>query len=88
MNIPICRTKYTKLSRCFIITRETAVAAKKNFAENLANIAHQLKTPITAAFLSLQLMEKEIPGALRRTGKAAVETIKPSGRISAYAFQN
>ena len=44
-------------------TRETAVAAKKNFAENLANIAHQLKTPITAAFLSLQLMEKEIPRA-------------------------
>ena len=44
-------------------TREAAVAAKKHFAENLANIAHQLKTPITAAFLSLQLMEKEIPGA-------------------------
>ena len=44
-------------------TRETAVSAKKNFAENLANIAHQLKTPIAAAFLSLQLMEKEIPGA-------------------------
>ena len=43
-------------------TRETAVAAKENFAENLANIAHQLKTAITAAFLSLQLMEKEIPG--------------------------
>ena len=43
-------------------TRETAVAARENFAENLANIAHQLKTPITAAFLSLQLMEKEIPG--------------------------
>lgn len=40
-------------------TREMAVAAKKNFAENLANIAHQLKTPITAAFLSLQLMKKE-----------------------------
>ena len=58
-----CRTKYTKLSRCFIKHRETAVAAKKNFAENLANIAHQLKTPITAAFMSLQLMEKEIPGA-------------------------
>ena len=44
-------------------TKEKAVAAKKNFAENLASIAHQLKTPITAAFLSLQLMEKEIPGA-------------------------
>ncbi len=40
-------------------TRETAIAAKMNFAENLANIAHQLKTPITAAFLSLQLMKKE-----------------------------
>lgn len=40
-------------------TREAAVSARKNFAENLANIAHQLKTPITAAFLSLQLMRKE-----------------------------
>ena len=40
-------------------TREAAVSAKKNFADNLANIAHQLKTPITAAFLSLQLMKKE-----------------------------
>lgn len=38
-------------------TRETAVQAKVNFADNLANIAHQLKTPITAAFLSLQLMK-------------------------------
>ena len=44
-------------------TRETAGAAKINFAENLANIAHPLKTPITAAFLSQQLMEKEMPGA-------------------------
>ena len=41
-------------------TRENAVKAKVNFAENLANIAHQLKTPITAAFLSLQLMKKNI----------------------------
>ena len=40
-------------------TRETAVAARKSFADNLANIAHQLKTPITAAFLSLQLMKEE-----------------------------
>ena len=44
-------------------TREAAVAAKKNFAENLANIAHQLKTPITASSLSLQLLKKERPGA-------------------------
>ena len=43
-------------------TREAAVAAKKNFAENLANIAHQLKTPITASSLSLQLLKKERPG--------------------------
>ncbi len=38
-------------------TRESALKAKKNFACNLENIAHQLKTPITAALLSLQLME-------------------------------
>lgn len=42
-------------------TRETSVEARKQFAENLANIAHQLKTPITAAFLSLQLMERNVP---------------------------
>lgn len=33
----------------------------QNFADNLANIAHQLKTPVTAASLSLQLMAKEVP---------------------------
>jgi len=44
-----------------IQTREAALKAKTNFANNLANIAHQLKTPVTAASLSLQLMEKEIP---------------------------
>ena len=43
-------------------TREAAVSAKEKFAENLANIAHQLKTPITAASLSLQLMQKEKVG--------------------------
>lgn len=42
-------------------TREEAVKAKENFADNLANIAHQLKTPITASFLSLELMEKTAP---------------------------
>ena len=56
-------------------TRETAVAAKKNFAENLANIAHQLKTPIAAAFLSLQLMEKEIPGAYAEQVKQQLERL-------------
>lgn len=42
-------------------TREAAVRAKVNFADNLANIAHQLKTPITAASLSLQLMKNTMP---------------------------
>lgn len=42
-------------------TRAAAVKAKENFADNLANIAHQLKTPVAAASLSLQLMEKEAP---------------------------
>jgi signal transduction histidine kinase len=42
-------------------TRDAAVQAKVNFADNLANIAHQLKTPITAAFLSLQLMKNTTP---------------------------
>lgn len=40
-------------------TRETALAAKKNYAENLENIAHQLKTPITAASVSLQLLQEQ-----------------------------
>ena len=44
-----------------IQTKEAALKAKTNFANNLANIAHQLKTPVTAASLSLQLMEKESP---------------------------
>lgn len=35
-------------------TRDDALAARNRFAENLANIAHQLKTPITAISLSVQ----------------------------------
>ncbi len=37
-------------------TKETAVQAKNGFAENLSNIAHQIKTPITSISLSLQMM--------------------------------
>lgn len=36
-------------------TKEAALRAKKNFADNLSNIAHQIKTPITAISLSLQM---------------------------------
>ncbi|MCM1161262.1 MAG: HAMP domain-containing histidine kinase [Roseburia sp.] len=40
-------------------TRENALRAKENYADNLANIAHQLKTPITAASVSLQLLKEK-----------------------------
>lgn len=39
-------------------TRDTALKEKSNFADNLSNIAHQLKTPITAISLSLQMMKE------------------------------
>lgn len=37
-------------------TRDGALEARQNFAENLSNIAHQLKTPITAMSLSAQMI--------------------------------
>ena len=40
-------------------TKDKAVRVKNDFAENLYNIAHQIKTPITAISLSLQTMGKE-----------------------------
>ncbi|MBU3875402.1 HAMP domain-containing histidine kinase [Faecalicatena sp. AGMB00832] len=40
-------------------TKEEAVQARNGFAENLSNIAHQIKTPITAISLSLQTMQKD-----------------------------
>lgn len=40
-------------------TKDAAVQAKNDFAENLSNIAHQIKTPITAISLSVQTMQKE-----------------------------
>lgn len=39
-------------------TREAAVQARNDFAENLSNIAHQIKTPITAISLSLQTLSE------------------------------
>lgn len=44
-------------------TREMALEAKNNFADNLYNIAHQIKTPITSASLSLQMMRKSLSPA-------------------------
>ena len=39
-------------------TKEQAVQAKNDFAENLSNIAHQIKTPITAASLAVQRIKR------------------------------
>lgn len=40
-------------------TRDAALTAKNNFADNLYNIAHQLKTPITGISLSAQMIEEK-----------------------------
>ena len=37
-------------------TRDAALDARNKFAENLSNIAHQLKTPVTAISLTTQMM--------------------------------
>lgn len=50
-------------------TRDAALTAQSNFADNLYNIAHQLKTPITAISLSAQMME----GKGGKEGKEASE---------------
>ena len=39
-------------------TRDAALTAKNNFAENLSNIAHQIKTPITSISLLTQMMKE------------------------------
>ncbi|MCI9584084.1 MAG: HAMP domain-containing histidine kinase [Clostridium sp.] len=41
-------------------TKDKAIQAKNDFAENLSNIAHQLKTPITALSLSVQMMKQNM----------------------------
>ena len=41
-------------------TKDSAVQSKNAFAENLSNIAHQIKTPITAISLSVQMMKQNM----------------------------
>lgn len=41
-------------------TKDRAIQAKNNFAENLSNIAHQLKTSVTASSLSIQMMKQNM----------------------------
>lgn len=58
-------------------TSEAAVQARNRFAENLYNIAHQIKTPITSISLSVQMIRQMISrDFLPDTGTAA----KRSGR--------
>ena len=40
-------------------TKEAAVKAKENYADNLSNIAHQLKTPITSISLSTKMLKEQ-----------------------------
>lgn len=57
------------------VTREDALKARKSFADNLANIAHQLKTPLTAADLSLQMMEDCAPNPYIRPVRKQMEQL-------------
>lgn len=41
-------------------TRDEALKARRRYADNLYNIAHQLKTPITSMSLSLQMMREQM----------------------------
>lgn len=58
-----------------IYTKEAALKSKNNFADNLANIAHQLKTPVTAASLSLQLIQNEMPNVRTKQIKKQLERL-------------
>lgn len=40
--------------------KEEALTARNNFAENLSNIAHQLKTPITSISLTVQMAKEHL----------------------------
>ncbi len=51
-----------KTMTCLYQTRDMAVQAKNDFADNLSNIAHQVKTPLTALSLSVQMMEQAPEG--------------------------
>lgn len=51
-------------------TKDAAIQAKNRFAENLSNIAHQIRTPITAISLSLQMaaptFDKNLPSKIQK----------------------
>lgn len=41
-------------------SKEKAIIDKKNYADNLANIAHQMKTPLTSISLIVQMLNTEL----------------------------
>ncbi len=57
--------------------RDAALRTKENYAENLYNIAHQLKTPITSISLSLQLLQEDRPGHTRMQGQDRHKAASP-----------
>lgn len=60
-------------------TREEALTARNRFAENLSNIAHQLKTPITSVSLTVQMMEEYLGDAGAMEGYAAETGLHVAG---------
>lgn len=61
-------------------TRQKAEAARARYAQNLADIAHQMKTPIAAASANLQLLEQAAPPQSRPDGGAAALPAVPLAR--------
>ena len=57
-------------------TKEQAVQAKNDFAENLSNIAHQIKTPITAISLSVQRIKQNFDYVASEWKNTALEQIE------------
>lgn len=56
-------------------TRDAALEAKRYYAENLANIAHQIKTPITSISLSAQMLTGSSGGYSEQIQKQVLRLI-------------
>lgn len=63
-------------------TKDTAVQAKNAFAENLFNIAHQLKTPITAISLSVQMIKQGMADSVSVFGNYLEQVEKQLFRLT------
>lgn len=56
--------------------QKSAITAKEAYAENLANIAHQIKTPLTIMSLALQKQEQDSPVDFIKTVKSQTERLQ------------